>query len=190
MLHRTQRLLLLIASATILGSVLGITTSAQAAETVVLKYGIFRGSIPVQDLTTFAETGEASKRLSRYLRLAKQDPDQFRHYLTDDVSTDSKTLNLLLSSPAGDVLLNQFSEYIYLPDSRDDQQMLRSALETSAANDGKLNLVEILQNYPNEKVYINVRRVISTSRQFAAIQQRFGGVVNSGLDILRQIESR
>jgi hypothetical protein len=41
--------------------------AASAAETVVLRYGIFRGSLPMADLTEFAATGTESARLKRYL---------------------------------------------------------------------------------------------------------------------------
>lgn len=162
---------------------------AEAAETVVLKYGLFRGSVPVQDLTKFAETGETSGRLRRYLRLANQEPEQFRQYLTESANLDAKTLDLLLNSPAGDVLLNEFSEYIYIPNSRDDQDALKTALTSSVETDGQLDLIEVLQNYPRKKVYINVNHVISTYRQFASIQERFGGILNGQLEqIFRAID--
>jgi hypothetical protein len=190
MLNLRQRLLAAIGIATFVGASWGIVPAAQAAETVVLRYGIFRGSLPVQDLATFAETGQASKRLNHYLKLADQDPERFRRYLTDAVSTDPKTLNFLLASPAGDYLLDQFHRYLYVPDRDDDRELLRSALETSAASDGKISLVKVLQNYQAEEVHINVRRVVSTARQFASIQSRFGGILNGRLDeIFRAIKS-
>jgi hypothetical protein len=162
---------------------------AEAAETVVLKYGLFRGSVPVQDLTKLAETGEPSGRLRRYLRLANQEPEQFRQYLTESANLDAKTLDLLLNSPAGDVLLNEFSEYIYIPNSRDDQDALKTALTSSVETDGQLDLIEVLQNYPRKKVYINVNHVISTYRQLASIQERFGGILNGQLEqIFRAID--
>lgn len=156
----------------------------QAAQTVVLRYGIFRGSIPVSDLSTFAETGETSRKLRRYLNLADQEPEQFRTYLTEAVETDPETLNLLLKSPAGDALLSEMSEYLYVPNRGDDQDLLRSALEASTENDSKLSMIELLQDYPAEKVHINVGKAISTYRQFASIQERFGGILNGRLGTL------
>jgi Alpha/beta hydrolase of unknown function (DUF1400) len=161
---------------------------AEAAETVVLRYGLFRGSVDVDDLEELVETGEASGRLRRYLRLADQEPAQFRQYLTEEATASSRTLNLLLGSPAGDVLLNEFSEYIYIPNSRDDQEALRTALTTSVEDDSKLSLLELLQNYPREKVHINMRRAVSTYRQFASIQERFEGILNGRFEeVLEEI---
>lgn len=168
---------------------LAAAPSVQAAQTVVLRYGIFTGSVPVQDLKEFAETGETSRRLRRYLRLGGQEPEQFRQYLTEEATANKRTLELLLSSPAGDVLLDEFSEYMYIPNSNDDQEALQTALTTSVEDDNKISLVELLQNYPREKVHINVRRAVSTYRQFASIQERFEGVLNGRFEeVLEEID--
>ena len=50
------------------------SSSASAADQVVLKYRIFRESISVEELTTFAETGELSRSLRLNFALARQDP--------------------------------------------------------------------------------------------------------------------
>jgi hypothetical protein len=179
MLKRCQHLLLTVGVA--IGVTLTLAPSVQAAETVVLRYGIFRRSLPVADLTNLVETGETSSKLRRYLRLADLEPEQFRQTLSEGVTTNPNTLKLLLRSPAGDVLLDEFSEYMYVPNRRDDQELLRSALAASAEDNDQISLIEVLQNYPSDKVYINVNRVVSTYRQFASIQERFGEVLDGGL---------
>lgn len=164
---------------------LGISGPVQAAETVVLRYGIFRGSIPVADLTEFAETGETSRRLRRYLRIADQEPEEFRQILTKTVAT--RNFDRLLTSPAGDVLLNELSDYLYNT-KQDDQEALKTALTASAENDSQVSLLEVLQNYPTQEVHINVRRAIATYEQFAAVQQRVDQVLDSGVgDLLQEL---
>lgn len=180
MLKLGHRLRLALTGLVTLGTVITIALPTPAAETVVLRYGIFRGSLPVSDLNEFVETGETSRRLRRYLRLADLEEEQFRQILTEEVSTSPRTLKLLLGSPAGDVLLQEVSEYLYVPNRRDDQDKLRTALTTSAA-DSQISLIEVLQNYPSDRVYINVNRVVSTYQQFASIQERFGGILNGRL---------
>jgi hypothetical protein len=168
--------------------VLFLTPSAKAAETVVLRYGIFRGSIPMADLNEFAETGEASSRLRRYLNRADQEPEEFRQYLTKNVTTDPRRLDQVLESPAGDVILDELSEYIYSPERRDDEATLKSALTLAANNDNQISFVELLDSYPTEEVHINVRRAIATYNRFAAIQERVGGVLEGDLgEILREV---
>jgi len=56
------------------------SSSAIAAEQVVLKYRIFRESISVEELTTFAETGELSTSLRLNFALARQNPKVVRFY--------------------------------------------------------------------------------------------------------------
>jgi hypothetical protein len=59
--------------------------SAFAAESVLLKYRIFRESLSVKELTNYAQTGELSTPLRINLALAKQDPKLIRQYLTESV---------------------------------------------------------------------------------------------------------
>lgn len=166
---------------------IGLAAPTPAAEKIVLRYGIFRRSVPVSDLTEFAETGEPSRRLNRYLRMADEDPERFRQFLIEETPADPKTMNRLLASPAGDVLLDKLSEYLYTPE-QDDREALRVALTTAAENDSKISFLEVLQTYPAEEAHINVRRAIDTYRQIAAVQQRVEGVLGGGLEeVLREI---
>lgn len=163
-------------------------TPGQAAERVVLRYGIFRGSIPVADLNEFAETGETSRTLRRYLRLAKEEPEQFRQVLTAEAPADSRNLDRLLDSPAGDVLLDEFSRYLYTPE-QDDREALRTAFKVAAEDDQKISFLELLQDYPAKEAHINVRRAISTYQQIASIQSRVEGVLGGQLDeVLQKID--
>lgn len=188
MLNFGQRLTQFVSIAAGISLMLSIAPTAQAAETVVLRYGIFRGSIPMADLNKFAETGETSRRLRSYLKRANQEPEQFRQFLTKNVTTTPRTFDQVLDSPAGDVLLDELSEYIYSPERRDDRATLKSALMLAANNDNQLSFVELLDQYPTEEVHINVRRVISTYNRFAAIQERVGGVLEGDLgEILREV---
>jgi hypothetical protein len=178
-----------IATASVSGVCIAFSApAAQAAETVVLRYGIFRGSIPMADIKEFAETGETSSRLNRYLKRANQEPEQFRQFLTRSVTTEPQRLDQVLESPAGDVLLDELAEYIYSPERRDDEATLKSALTLAATNDSQLSFVELLDKYPTEEVHINVLRVIATYNRFAAIQERVGGVLEGDLgEILREV---
>jgi hypothetical protein len=159
---------------------------AKASETVVLRYGIFRGSVPVADLNEFAETGEAKGRIKRYLRLANQEPEQFQRILTETAPTDPKRLNWFLASPAGDLVLDELGRYIYAPDS-DSRADLRAAI-TASAVDQRLSLLEVLQNYPTDKVHINVRRAVSTYQRFAQVQSDLNSVLGEeAVDRLREL---
>ena len=145
-------------------------TSALAAEQVVLKYGIFRESISVQELSTFAETGELSRSLRVNFALAQQDPKAIRPYLTTPVKTDLVILDRILNSPIGNVILDELSQVIHTPSRRADRQALRAALVLSASEDGQVTLLEIIENYPTTNVEVDGERLENAYHQLRRLQ--------------------
>lgn len=143
--------------------------SALAAEQVVLKYRIFRQSISVEELSTFAETGELSTSLRVNLALARQDPKVIRRYLTESVAVNPVVLDRVLNSPVGNLILDEISQAIHTPSRRADRQALRAALVLSAARDRNISLIEVIENYPAsavevdgdrlERAYLQLRRL-------------------------------
>jgi len=132
-----------------------------AAETVLLKYRIFRESIAVKELTTFAQTGELSTSLRVNLALAKQEPKTIRKYLTESVAVSPVLLDRVLNSPIGNVVLDQIGEAIHTPSRKADRQALRAALVLSASSDrngsgakNSISLIEVIQNYPTSAVEV------------------------------------
>jgi hypothetical protein len=152
---------------------------AIAAEKVVLKYGIFRGSVPVSELKDFAETGKASPALQFYLKATRRDPQEVRQALTQEVKVNPLLLSRVLNSQAGEGLLDQVSQVVHTPSGQSDHQALRSALILSAAEDGKITLIEAMQNYPTSEVQVEGKRLVLASRQLSTfggrIQDLLGG---------------
>ena len=154
LLRRSLLLSVIIALSLSNGSVL-------AAETVLLKYRIFRESIAVKELTTFAQTGELSTSLRVNLALAKQEPKVIQGYLTETVTVNPVLLDRVLNSPVGNVVLDRIGEAIHTPSRKADRQALRAALILSASSDransgnkNNVSLIEIIQNYPASEVEV------------------------------------
>ncbi|MBE9198108.1 MULTISPECIES: alpha/beta hydrolase [unclassified Nodularia (in: cyanobacteria)] len=145
-------------------------TAAFAAEQVVLKYGIFRESISVEELSTFAETGELSRSLRVNFALAQQDPNAIRPYLTTPVNIDLVILDRVLNSPIGNVILDELSQVIHPPSRTADRQALRAALVLSASEDGQVTLLEIIQNYPTTNVEVDGERLENAYHQLRRLQ--------------------
>lgn len=145
------------------------STYVFAAEQVVLKYRIFRQSLSVRELTTFAQTGELSSSLRVNLALARQDPQKIRQYLTTTMKTDPILLDRVLNSSVGEVLLDEISQTIHTPSRQADRQALRAAIALSA-RDRQLSLLEILQNYPTTVVEVNGDRLESAYTQLRYLQ--------------------
>jgi Alpha/beta hydrolase of unknown function (DUF1400) len=149
--------------------------AALAAEKVVLRYGIFERSVSVADLTTFAETGKRSRDLKAYIRASKQDPAKIRQTLTDKVDVNVTTIDRVLNSPVGDVALNQLSQYIYTSSRTADKEALRAALVLSASEDNNISIIEVVQNYPTQEMYLDGERLSETYAQIAVLR---GGLDN------------
>ncbi|MBW4428113.1 MAG: alpha/beta hydrolase [Nostoc desertorum CM1-VF14] len=147
-----------------------LSTPAFAAERVVLNYGIFRESLSVEELSTFAETGELSRSLRVNFALARQDPKVIRQYLTEPVKVNLVFLDRVLNTPIGNVILDQISQVIYTPSRRADRQALRSALVLSASQDGQVSVIEIIENYPTNEVEVDGKRLESAYRQLRRLQ--------------------
>lgn len=152
-------------------SILLVSSRAIAAEQVVLKYRIFRESISVEELSTFAETGELSKSLRINFALARQDPKAIRQYLTQPVKVNVVFLDRVLNSPVGNVILDQVSQVIHTPSRGADRQAMRSALVISA-RDNNITLLETIQNYPTSQVQVEGDRLESAYRQLRRLEGR------------------
>lgn len=99
-----------------LGFVAGAKPAA-AAETIVLRYGFLSLDFPVEDLSTLAESGQASLPLQFYLSAAGTTPEDFRQVLNRgiDISPISRQsirdflpdTEMLDALPIAEVLLSQ-----------------------------------------------------------------------------------
>lgn len=83
-----------------------LSTPAFAAERVVLKYGVFRESLSVEELSSFSQTGKLSGSLKVNLALARQDPKAIRQYLTKPVKVNPVFLDKVLNSQIGNIILD------------------------------------------------------------------------------------
>ncbi len=152
-------------------STFGPLPSAIAAEKIVMKYGPIRRSLPVEDLRTLSDTGKTSRKLRRYLKLAKQSPDALRTRLNKPVAMSVVTLDSRLNSLGGRLLLDEAGRYIHPPGQQGSRQALRSALVLSAADDNQITLIESLENYPTTEVEVDVEKSV-------ALYRRIDGLMN------------
>ena len=159
------------------------SSSAFAADQVVLKYRIFRESLSVKELSSFAETGQLSTSLRVNFALARQDPEAIRGYLTQPVKVNFLFLDRVLNSPVGNVVLDEVSQVIHTRSRRADRQALRAALVLSARRDNEITLIEIIQNYPTPEVEVEGERLVSALRQIS----RLGGTLEDLLDAIKGV---
>lgn len=160
----------------LLGQMLLGQTRAEAANQVVFKYQIFRRSVGVDELTTLAQTGEAPSELNSFLHLSRQDPQKVREVLTKPIEINYVQLDRFLNSPLGDVLLGQLSQYFYTPSTQASRAAMRAALVKSAADDNRVTLLEVLQNYPTSAIQVDGDRLVAAYNNLHDWSKRISGL--------------
>lgn len=143
--------------------------AAIAADTVLLRYRGFGRAIPVAAFTTLAETGQPPDPLDGLLRTANQDPKALQDVLIRPLTVDPNQLDEVLNSWPGEWALDQLGEIIRPPAGQASRQALRSALVLSAANDGQITLLEVLQQYPTREVVLEGDRAEEAYSQLSRL---------------------
>ena len=149
-------------------------SSSLAAEQLILTYGPFARSIPVKDLEKFAETGEVpqSSTLNFLLQAANADAQDIRKVLTYEVNLDLDFADSALYSLPGEYVLFEAGSIFHNKPRVANIQALRAAVTLSASNDGKVSLLEVLQNYPNKGFYVDGVRFVKVATKAAEIVRR------------------
>ncbi|MBW4475110.1 MAG: alpha/beta hydrolase [Stenomitos rutilans HA7619-LM2] len=164
---------LLLHSCLLLTASVGATlysTVGQAAEKVVLKYGIFQESISVAELSSFAETGEPSPTLAAYMKLANKKPEEIRDALTKQVTVSAVVVDRALNNAVGERVLDEVGSTIHTSTNTANRQALRSALVLSASDDSKISLIEAIQKYPTQEVEVEGDRLVDTATKLSELE--------------------
>src|SRR6476469_574180 len=156
------------------------SSQAIAAEQMVLKYKILREKISVKELTRLTETGTPSPAIAAYLKLAGREPQDIRQPLTQVVKVNPLLLDRVINSWVGNAVLDQMSQAIHTPSNQANRQALRAAITLSATPDGKLTLMEVLQNYPITEVEVEGDRLVAAFRQLSRLSGSLENLLNRG----------
>ncbi len=164
-----------------LALVLGLTISlslftepAPAVDELKLIYGPANISLSIQDLQTFAATGDKSGQLNSLINLAKLTPtqvDQFRQALNLSLAFPQNTVNDLLDSTYGRLLIGAFNQFV-APGSTVDVAVDKvvGAIR-NAARDGQVSILELILSYQGvQAITVDIEKIINL----------YGDVVNLG----------
>ncbi|MCT7955774.1 alpha/beta hydrolase [Laspinema palackyanum] len=146
-------------------------SSANAAEEIILKYGPMRAPVSVADLSRFAETGDLSFSLRSYMRLSSQNPDEVRNHLNRSISLSPRFLDRALNNRLGKRVLDEMGDMIQTPSGQLSGQALRASLVLSAAEDGQISVVELIENYPAQTVEVDVQSLIRVYNKLSFLEK-------------------
>lgn len=131
-----------------------------AAEKIVIKYGLFGLSVPVQDLRQYAETQKSSRSLQDLLLfLDSKEKQQVQRALQVKMSLDIVALDKLLYTDIGKEFLSTISPII---NRRDDAgiQALRAAVILGAKSPKGLGIISLLEAYPSKRIVIDSTKAL------------------------------
>jgi hypothetical protein len=154
-----------IAIAVVFSSVQRVT----AAEEIIFSSGAATQSVAIEELEEFAATGKIAPSLKFLFKVSDRDPKTMRQLLTQSFPADTALVAKLLNSESGEYVLSQTSRVIGTKSDRANIQALRGALITSVSNDRQASLLEILQNYPTQKVYVDGRMLGSAAKNINSL---------------------
>ncbi|UBF30030.1 alpha/beta hydrolase (plasmid) [Kovacikia minuta CCNUW1] len=169
--------------------VLGPAVPTLAAERVILTYGIFQEQFSVQDMQTFAETGELSRLRQFQLRIAGADPEVLRGFLNQKLRVNFLFLDRTLNSLPGEYLLHQVGQVIHNRRRVAPIQSLRSALVLSAREDNTVSLLEFLQNYPLPEVYLDGKKLAEIGQKVGNTRAKVERYLETMAVVVQQILS-
>jgi hypothetical protein len=93
------------------------------------------------------------------LRLSDTKPEDLQKVLTQEVDLDGVSLSRTLNSLPGEILLDQVGKIIRTRSGRASREALRAALVNSALSDDQITLIEVIENYPTDEVYVEGDRL-------------------------------
>lgn len=138
-----------------------------SADNIFFVYSPLIGTLRVESLQEFAQSGTVNQNLAFYLNLARVDEEQkalFRQALTTPVKINPVLLSRVLNTDEGERLLNYFGSVVTIPRGRNGRFVLRGALIKASMEKDGLTLMNVLNNLSVD-VQINIRQALQYSQQ-------------------------
>ncbi|MEM1368144.1 MAG: alpha/beta hydrolase [Cyanobacteria bacterium P01_H01_bin.15] len=141
-----------------LGVGFAITGEAQAAERVTFVYQGEDYTVTIDQLSEFAKDGTVPPTIQKLFDTGVQAPTKFTGILDDEITISPRTVQKVLDSSVGEFLLLKLDNSVNIGDIRDDERIagIRIALEKSYNDDNAVSVLEILKNYPQEDIRVDV----------------------------------
>ena len=161
-----------------------------ASEEAIFTYGGAAQSVPIEELQTFVKTGETSSSIEFLLSVSNQKPSLMRSILKQKFPADTKLVSDLLNTAPGEYVLSQTGNVVGSKSQRANVTALRGSLIRSASDDGLVSLIELLEHYPTQQVYVNgkmLARVQNNVNQFVEETSKY---IKIPADLLEELNSR
>jgi len=171
---RGKQLLGRLAVGLLLGTVPSLTASpAWGAERITVSYGMLQHTISVDALESYAKTGQADIALMAYTRfIPPEHRAQLRHILTTPLPLDPQQTRQFLRTTAGKKLVRHLVTLIQQNTSNESVLAMRVALMQATAQPQGLTLLNVLKQFPNESMEIDLDHGIQLITAWQDLQHR------------------
>jgi len=142
------------------------SSRVKASETIIFTYDGATQSVSLEELQAFAATGERSSSLDFLLNFGQQNPGTIRWILQQEFPANTKLVYDLLNTAPGEYVLSQTSTVVGSKSQRANVKALRGALIASASDDNTISLIELLENYPTQQVYVDGKMLAKARSDF------------------------
>ncbi|MCL6754223.1 alpha/beta hydrolase [Nostoc sp. CCCryo 231-06] len=134
----------------------GANTPAIAADTVVVRLGLFTETISVAELQKAAKTGELPGSLQPYAKgLSEQQSRFLLGALGMNIRMDVVTVNKLLNTQIGTTILSDFATALARKDKA-GVQALRAGLVLGSTAPSGLSILSFIAAYPSKRLEIDL----------------------------------
>ncbi|QSJ20026.1 alpha/beta hydrolase [Nostoc sp. UHCC 0702] len=138
-------------------------TPVRAADTVVVRVGLFAESISVADLQKAADTGKFPTALEFYTnRLSQEQRRLLVEALRTKVPVNVVLMNRLLNTQIGSTILKDISTALVRKDQA-GVQALRGALVVGSTPQDGLSILSFIAAYPSKRLEINLPRAFAVA---------------------------
>ncbi|NJN76766.1 MAG: alpha/beta hydrolase [Synechococcaceae cyanobacterium RL_1_2] len=179
---------------------------ALGAEEISLNYGILELKIKVDSLEKYAQKGEVESDLKSLIDfMAPSQRESLKTALATPIAIDVVSMAQLFYSPEGAAFLSHVGELLQTPARQSGFYALRAGLIRAADREEGLTIVNILKEFPLERINLNsvlafelmaqVQRIDKeTNQAFTAIgkqqQQSLSSLGQKGLSNLPDLRAR
>ncbi|WP_158260661.1 alpha/beta hydrolase [Pleurocapsa sp. CCALA 161] len=143
-----------------------VPSRASGSEKVIFTDGGLSQSISLEELQDFADTGKVSPALNTLLKHGQQNPFVIRRILRQEFPANNRLISDLLNTIPGEYILSQTGNVVSSRTEIANVTALRGALVTSASDNNLISLIELLENYPTQEVYVNGKILFKLRENF------------------------
>lgn len=150
-----------------------LASRVTAAEKISFNFPPFgQFKIMVDDLEAFTTEGEISKELAYYLkRLPPQQLERLPGLLSTPLEFDPLTISKFGNSSVGEMVIKNFGKGIRVNLQGNGFYALRGAIIAAAFDDEGLTVINLLQQFPLETVYLDLNVVTQYLERGTALAQ-------------------